>query len=688
MKNITLSLLLVALIVIWVVPSTAEFAEQQIFVPPDLQSITYAMMLDQDHLLIGTFQHLLYKLDIRNNKWISLGKELFYLGYSVDEDGNLLCAQNDRTGSLLPIYRFDEGTNEWVKLYEISVPHGNEYPGDTTGGYWINKCFYFLCQLDEKPTVLCEFDPKTGETVTLGDFGFEEDHMLIYTGDKLIALVKDRINLLSYLYEFDLSTKQIERTKLKGDFFYNIEALTYDTSTGTYYATVADPVNTRSFSLYRGSSLDTLELYITPTELNELLAADGVCYMVGTGRITTDKAAAQVERKLTIANFRTERDGAYIGKTNTDIFEVGCLPQDIFSRQIDNIDLVGLMATDDPNLATIKGKGYFVDLSGSDVLMAQANRLFPKLRDAAFTKDGKLAMWPIMVQQYLAGGEVELLAEHGLEFPATMDELLDQIDQLDAAGVFSSGDYAPFGTMAYNRRDLIGYVMHRFLFEQEVQDLPVNFDHQELRALLQRILDTVPKEDPYPMNGEETPVYSLYNVYVPVTRNAMPPVKIGQSSPTAIETVVQYVVINPYSKQKEEAMRYLEFVSQVEGMGAYAVFSDMMDPLPNQDIAASLTALEEEIKDLQAQGEQADNQEKLEELEEQRQLLEKHADLIGQEDIAAIQSFAPQMVIQEKTLEGEDLGKLMDQLSDGNITLDEFVSRCNRYVKMRTAEDK
>ena len=585
--------------------------------------------------------------------------------------------------------RLDQASGQWEVAYSMPMPMGKEYPGHPMVGYWVNGMFYFLCYLDGMPTALCVYDPETDQTTDLGAFGMAEgDNVLIHAGDKLIALVKDRINLLSYLYEFDLSTKQIERTKLKGDFFYNIEALTYDISTGTYYARVADPVTYMPFSLYRGSSLDTLELYITPMQSSELLAADGVCYMVGTGRITTDKAAAQVERKLTIANFRTERDGAYIGKTNTDIFEVGCLPQDIFSRRIDNIDLVGLMATDDPNLATIKGKGYFVDLSGSDVLMAQANRLFPKLRDAAFTKDGKLAMWPIMVQQYLAGGEVELLAEHGLEFPATMDELLDQIDQLDAAGVFSSGDYAPFGTMAYNRRDLIGYAMHRFLFEQEVQDLPVNFDHQELRALLQRILDTVPKEDPYPMNGEETPVYSLYNVYVPVTRNAMPPVKIGPSSPTAIETVVQYVVVNPYSKQKEEAMRYLEFVSQVEGMGAYAVFSDMMDPLPNQDVAASLTALEEEIKDLQAQGEQADNQEKLEELEEQRQLLEKHADLIGQEDIAAIQSFAPQMVIQEKTLEGEALGKLMDQLSDGNITLDEFVSRCNRYVKMRTAEDK
>lgn len=682
-------LLFLAVLVVALLSVSVSMGESTgFYMSPHGESIYSVVLADSGFLLVMT-NHSFYRVNTQTGQWTFLcdrvdGMPICY--YGEDDSVYTYILNEEEKKEML---RLDQTSGQWKVAYSMPMPMGKEYPGDPLVGYWVNGMFYFLCYLDGMPTALCVYDPETDETTDLGDFGMAEgDSVLIHAGDKLIALVKDQINLLSYLYEFDLSTKQIERTKLKGDFFYDIEALTYDISTGTYYARVADPVTYMPFSLYRGSSLDTLELYITPMQSNELLAADGVCYMVGTGRITTDKAAAQVERKLTIANFRTERDGAYIGKTNTDIFEVGCLPQDVFSRQIDNIDLVGLMATDDPNLATIKEKGYFVDLSGSDVLMDQANRLFPKLRDAAFTKDGKLAMWSIMVQQYLAGGEVELLAEHGLEFPATMDELLDQIDQLDAAGVFSSGDYAPFGTMAYNRRDLIGYVMHRFLFEQEVQDLPVNFDHQELRALLQRIMDTVPKEDPYPMNGEETPVYSLYNVYVPVTRNAMPPVKIGPSSPTAIETVVQYVVINPYSKQKEEAMRYLEFVSQVEGMGAYAVFSDRMDPLPNQDVAASLTALEEEIKDLQAQGEQADNQEKLEELEEQRQLLEKHADLIGQEDIAAIQFFAPQMVIQEKSLEGEELGKLMDQLSDGNITLDKFVSRCNRYVKMRTAEDK
>ena len=276
----------------------------------------------------------------------------------------------------------------------------------------------------------------------------------------------------------------------------------------------------------------------------------------------------------------------------------------------------------------------------------------------------------------------QLLAQYGLSTPATLPELLDQMNLLVSEGVFDGGEYVPFGMVDYSQKSLIEYALQRYIFEQEVQGIRLDFDNAELRALLDRILNEAPKEAMYgAKTGEESHAYELYMVGSSIAKNLSLPLRIGPGSPAAIQTHTQVAVVNPYSRHKPEAIAYLEYLASQTGTDDYILYRDMTEPLVRDSVQAKLEEIDGRMAALSAK-DGADARGQLETLEAERASLESDLYLIDREDIAVWQAYAPAMLVQQETLYIDELNMLTDRLVAGNMSLDAFIAECNRYVSM------
>lgn len=120
---------------------------------------------------------------------------------------------------------------------------------------------------------------------------------------------------------------------------------------------------------------------------------------------------------------------------------------DIPNTRNSDVDIIAIRTDNwtDVNLSVVKQKGFFVDLSGNDIIMAQVNRLYPGLKSALMTEDGKLVGWYDYVDNYLPELFNEILYDYDMPFPTTLLEMCQQITTLDEANVFTDEIMTPVG---------------------------------------------------------------------------------------------------------------------------------------------------------------------------------------------------------------------------------------------------
>ena len=188
------------------------------------------------------------------------------------------------------------------------------------------------------------------------------------------------------------------------------------------------------------------------------------------------------------------------------------------------------------------------------------------------------------------------------------------------------------------------------------------------------------------MTGEEDAVYMLYNVFVPISKYAMQPLKISPNSPLAIETTAQAVIVNPYSKHKDTAIQYLEYLAEQRGEESYTIYSNMTDPLIDAYVQSMLEEIERKISALQAAEMTEEVASTLQDLEEQCEYYAENLYAVDLEDIAAWKTSGPAMLVQDETLYTDQINSLINRMVTGGMSVDAFISECNRYIDMVYAE--
>ena len=233
--------------------------------------------------------------------------------------------------------------------------------------------------------------------------------------------------------------------------------------------------------------------------------------------------------------------------------------EDQFARDMVNRDAsTDIYVLSDLNLLTrINQKGFGVDLSGLSAVRDAADDMVPPFR-RIFDRDGQIYALPEMIYLDVLGYQPEIFERFHLPVPTTYDELFDLLalwaeDGADAhpeigMDVFWSGDL-----------DLYTLLSH-YASECAVQGKPVVFNTQALTRTVERYMELNALEAL--MMSNLCDEYTFNVIMLPYTQaGEWMPLSVSKDAPPVIspgEVTMYYLVVNPYTAHREEAMAFME----------------------------------------------------------------------------------------------------------------------------------
>lgn len=452
-------------------------------------------------------------------------------------------------------------------------------------------------------------------------------------------------------------------------------------------------------ALFVGESLDSMQQLIGNLPTNSfVMTANDILLMNGT-RLISSAVFTQPKAELTIANFD-------VGNTDYT-FDTGV----VLHQAAWNVNIEDQMNTRSPDvdifnityseIGSLIRKGFFVDLSSSSILMDRANNLYPAFRNAAITEDGKLiglftyaffsnSLTTSSSDEYTTEVLTKALARYGVTtMPETIQQLCETIQMLeeeefldDPDLLFLMQDIRLMGYPYYKQSGLVDMALVQYFNEQTAQGKKINLDDPALKALLQYILTNVPKEtaeDPWYFNGIDLFSTNVNWINEPIHLS----LKVGEDSPTGLDMGANIMIVNPFSKNQAEAIRFLEYEAQnMDDNDRYIFYADQTEPLEDKYTVQRLADEKEQLAALEAMEQTDDVKQQIESLRWQIEADEANRYTYSPEDIAQWQSLAPSIRLCSETFFTDDFRQLVDRLLDGQLTLDEFIQRGNQYFQM------
>ncbi len=526
---------------------------------------------------------------------------------------------------------------------------------------------------------LVTYSPATGETEEHGTFGTSGSiRGLFEDAGQLCTLLRSSDQTM--LYRFDLETNKSTTEKLDIPENQTMDAYAKGTD-GTYYALMND-WDTSEVTLQSGKTLHELSPVATVMRADGLVPLQGDCLLMDGSHLYSYRVMQDAKITLVVGGSSSDFNTAFTLDTGIAVKVAYPDVAEVLNTKNSDVDILIFSPEQAPTLRTIKDKGYFVDLNQSEILRGYAQRMYPAISRHLYTEDGQLAAL-IEYMEPLFFHCDGILDEYGLAEPATYGELLTQVQQLWDAGLFDE-EYAPFEFLEYSRYGMVQEIMKRFLLEQEVLGVKVDFDNQELRAVLGQILAQVPRESPFPF-GERMGIYGAFAYGDFPAPMEHPALGIGPSSPMAFEGQASVMMVNPYSKHQAEAIRYIEYMVQ-KNEAAHpelaAMVYELSEPLLNEEITRRLEEIDQQLKELEAQEPTAEIKDQIAELEYERDWRGKHPYLVSPEQLAFWKDAVQYLAIPEEELYSEQLDTLVKRLADDNMPLDDFIRECNKYMQM------
>lgn len=310
-----------------------------------------------------------------------------------------------------------------------------------------------------------------------------------------------------------------------------------------------------------------------------------------------------------------------------------------------DIDLFVFTAYD--GLYTLKNMKYYAPLTGSAILQDAFQHVYPALRPVC-TDDDTLMGWIIDASPMGMMVLTEYLDEWGMKSPETFDELLDVCNEILEEGLLP--EETGLLMQKYTQSGMMDLFTPRMAFEN---------------------IFMIP-------GAAFTPSQAIR--FVP---------RIFPAQNSAVETYVTIAVVNPYGKNQEAAIQFLEYCATHPDDSSYFIYENMTNPIENPQVVAQLDELAEKIALLEqkADKERAD-EDTLRDLQEQYANLETRRYRSSAEDIAYYQEMAKSLYVSEGSpLTYDDaLQVLVQRYLNGAFDAATFAKECQNHVEMIYAE--
>lgn len=322
-----------------------------------------------------------------------------------------------------------------------------------------------------------------------------------------------------------------------------------------------------------------------------------------------------------------------------------------------DIDLFVFTAYD--GLYTLKNMKYYAPLTGSAILQDAFQHVYPALRPVC-TDDDTLMGWIIDASPMGMMVLTEYLDEWGMKSPETFDELLDVCNEILEEGLLP--EETGLLMQEYTQSGMMDLFMKYYIMTSLQEGRRLDFTDETFLHYVQRIKDELPAE-------EEPRIFPEQN--------------------SAVETYVTIAVVNPYGKNQEAAIQFLEYCATHLTDGSYFIYDNLTEPIENPSMVAQLDELAEKIALLEqkADKERAD-EDTLRDLQDQYANMEQWRYFSSTEDIAYYQEMAKSLYVSEGSpLTYDDaLQVLVQRYLNGAFDAATFAKECQNHVEMIYAE--
>lgn len=335
-------------------------------------------------------------------------------------------------------------------------------------------------------------------------------------------------------------------------------------------------------------------------------------------------------------------------------------------------------------LYTLKNMNYYAPLTDSEILQEAFAQVYPSLRSVCM--DGETLMaWIVSASPMGMMVTNEYLDEWGMKCPETFDELLDVCNEILAEGLLPEG--IALMMQDYTQSGMLDFYMKYYIMTSLQEGRRIDFTDETFIHAVQRIKNELPAEQ----QTQETFEYIFMipgAAFAPSQKIRFVP-QIFPDQNSAVETYVTIGVVNPYAKNKEAAIQFLEYCATHLTDGSYFIYDNLTEPIENPSMVAQLDELAEKIALLEqkADKERAD-EDTLRDLQDQYANMEQWRYFSSTEDIAYYQEMAKSLYVSEGSpLTYDDaLQVLVQRYLNGAFDAATFAKECQNHVEMIYAE--
>lgn len=355
-------------------------------------------------------------------------------------------------------------------------------------------------------------------------------------------------------------------------------------------------------------------------------------------------------------------------------------------------------------IGDLKAKGYAAVMDGP-ALLAETEKLYPQLRTAV-TAGEEVIGWPMNLQLETWTVDETLWQELDLgEYPATFDEVLDQMSLWQEA---YQEEYPEISYMEswMGLESFLELALRQYVLEHETMDTTLVFDDPAFRQALEAILDNREALQATAGGGDQPLIYA-YNMYKgtgPIdshTVRSLPCPALEAGSPQLTLGRAEVLCVNPAGTNQALAEAFVAFyAAHMAPEDSCWLMPEANDPIRPKTLIQTRKRIEGLISQLEAELQEADPQARR---DLTAQLTQRKASLadylansyaVSPEDLAVYRQVTEHLVVPVDSLflsGGKLSGKsavrtAMNRLMDGEIAIDAFVHELNRVSRMLYGE--
>ena len=433
-------------------------------------------------------------------------------------------------------------------------------------------------------------------------------------------------------------------------------------------------------------------------------------------KVSVQVSASKSNKVLKFANASMDETIASFCEANRDIdvefsshgiWRAEDLMNTLLTKDSD-VDIIQLYAGS--GLTRIMEKGYFTDLSHSKIISDRLASMYPQIIDAV-TYDGRIAAIPSEMTVHLWRIDENALKKDTI---ADMGDWADIVE--DAATNFDLNDSTyslfPPGT----NKDLLLYdILVQYIVENESVD-DFKFCTPELKSIIEEILDlpetvfisenleagiaSADDEGFPPMFSlmESFSIYRYKRFYKQYTPKPVAPPSFFSSNRPVIRGTLSVYMISPFSKNQNEAIAFLEYVTQnMQPEICFMTQKGYSEPIANltmthfeNDVNSTISTLEKQLETVE-ETERASIIDAIQAEKISLEYIHNNYWLISREDIEAYQelsqyiSFMPSSFCFTDSTYSQTTINLWDninQLLNGESDVEVFLKKLDQVYSM------